>query len=245
MWMPTVCWVCCSCMVSPAGNANSCCRPAVLQETFLTFSLSFPAQMMPAQERTARCLKAPMENMKIILGSSGVRSSVCFVVFLGPWFSAVPVSQLLKERKGRATGVSSPYIWSNNKQSVSWMCWCEWIPSKGPAKCSLWLALGSPAIYPSMVLPCICFSGQWLLFCMCSSYSFHRLPIKSILTFTAIFPKVFSANITLLPLRANGRSDFTSGELALSQDEYFLRSPSLSDTCLSFSKPWTVQDMIL
>lgn len=106
------------------------------------------------------------------------------------------------------------------------MCWCGWIPSKGPAKCSLWSALGPPAIYPSMVLPCICFSGQRVFFCMCSYYSFHRLPIKTILTFTAIFPKVFSANITLLPLRANGRSDFTSGELALSQDEYFLRSPS-------------------
>lgn len=79
-------------MVSPAGTANSCCDLAVLQETLLTSSLSFPAQMMPAQERTARCLKAPMENMKTILGSSGVRSSVCFVVFLSPWFSAVHVA---------------------------------------------------------------------------------------------------------------------------------------------------------
>lgn len=240
MWMPTVCWVCFSCMVSPAGNANSWCCPVVLQETFLTSSLSFPSQMMPAQERTARCLKAPMESMKITLGSSGVRSSVCFVVFLSPWFTW-HIFQLLKERKGRVTGVSSPYIWSNNKQSVSWMCWCEWIPSKGPAKCSLWSALGPPAIYLNMVLLCICFSGQRLFFCMCSYYSFHRLPIKSVLTFTAIFPKVLSASIALLPLRANGRSDFTSGELTLSQDEYFLRSHSLSDTCLNFSKPWAVQ----
>lgn len=38
-----------------------------------------------------------------------------------------------------------------------------------------------------------------------------------------------------------GGSYFTSGELALSQDEYFLRLPSLLDTCLNFSKPWTVQ----
>lgn len=79
-------------MVSPAGNANSCCHPVVLLEAFVTSSLSFPSQMMPAQERTARCLKAPTENMKIILGSSGVRSSVCFVVFLGSWFSAVLVA---------------------------------------------------------------------------------------------------------------------------------------------------------
>lgn len=164
----------------------SCCAAGDLLDIFPFLS----SQTMPAQERTARCLKAPMENMKIILGSSGVRSSVCSV-----------------ERKGRVAGVSSPYIWSN-KQSVSWMCWCEWLPSKGPAKCSLWSALGPPAIYPSMVLPCICFSGQRLSFCMCSYYSFHRLPIKSILTFTAIFPKVFSANTTFLPLRANGRSDF-------------------------------------
>lgn len=158
-----------------AGNANSCYHTAALQETFLTSSLSFPLQMMPAQERIARYLKAPMENMKIILGSNGVRSSVYF------WFSLVlgsvlftrHISQLLRERKGRATGVSSPYRWSNNKQSVSWTCRCEWIPSKGPSvKCSPWSALGPPAIYPSMVLPCICFSGQWLSFACAAIIAF-------------------------------------------------------------------------
>lgn len=90
-------------MVFPAGHANSC-NPVVLQETFLTSSLSCPSQMMPAQERTARGLKAPMENMKIILGSSGVRSRVIFVVFLSPWFSAVHVAHFSvaegEERQG-------------------------------------------------------------------------------------------------------------------------------------------------
>lgn len=83
------------------------------------------------------------------------------------------VSQLLTERKGRVTGESSPYRWSNNKQNVSWTCRCEWIPSKGPsAKCSPWSALGPPAIYPSMVLPCICFSGQWLSFACAAIIAF-------------------------------------------------------------------------
>lgn len=76
-------------MVPPGGVANSYYRTAALQETFLTSSLSFPLQMTPAQERIARYLKAPMENMKIILGSNGVRPSVCLLLFLGSWFSAV------------------------------------------------------------------------------------------------------------------------------------------------------------
>lgn len=66
----------------------SCCAAGDLLDIFPFLS----SQTMPTQERTARCLKAPMENMKIILGSSGVRSSVCSVVLLSPCFSAVHVA---------------------------------------------------------------------------------------------------------------------------------------------------------
>lgn len=94
-------------MVPPGGNANSCYSTATLRETFLTSSLSLPLQMMPAQERIARYLKAPMENMKIILGSNGVRSSICFLVFLGSWFSAVHAARFsVAEGKARQSNWS-------------------------------------------------------------------------------------------------------------------------------------------
>lgn len=116
--MPNVCQVPFSFTVPAGGNANSLHHTAALQEIFLTSSLSSLLQMTPAQERTARHLKALMENMKIILGSNGVRNSV--------YFPSVPVqccshSMFLscrKKGKGRANGVSSPCKCSNNKQSV-------------------------------------------------------------------------------------------------------------------------------
>ena len=71
------------------------------------------------------------------------------------------ISQLLKARKGRATGVSSPYRWSNNKWSVSWKCRCEWTPSKGSSvKCSPWSALGPLPYSPAWFSPAFVFLGS-------------------------------------------------------------------------------------
>lgn len=80
--MPNVCQVPFSFTVPAGGNANSLHHTAALQEIFLTSLLSSLLQMTPAQERTARHLKALTENMKIILGSNGVRNSVFFLLFL-------------------------------------------------------------------------------------------------------------------------------------------------------------------